>query len=88
MSVSNIPGDLFRIRHDRVKTLLNSFCLTSNLRAECDVYGLFRDLMPVEALGQEEEFQRGRGRQGLLQDFRLELPSPARETEYRLAELK
>ena len=88
MSVSNIPGDLFRVRHDRVKTLLNSFCLTSNLRAECEVYGLFRDLIPVEALGQEEELQRGRGRQGLLPDFRLELPSPAGEPEYRLAELK
>ena len=32
--------------------------------------------------------QRGRGRQGLLPDFRLQLPSPAGEPEYRLAELK
>jgi hypothetical protein len=88
MSVSNIPGDLFRIRHDMVKTVLNSFCLTSHLRAECEVYGLFRDLIPVEALGEEEELQRGRGRQGLLPDFRLEIPSPAGEPEYRLAELK
>ena len=88
MSVSNIPGDLFRVRHDRVKTLLNSFCLTSQLRAECEVYGLFRDLIPVQALGQEEDLQRGRGRQGLLPDFRLELPSPAGEPELRLAELK
>ena len=48
MSVSNIPGDLFRFRHDTVKTVLNSFCLTSNIRAECEVYGLFRDLIPVE----------------------------------------
>ena len=88
MSVSNIPGDLFRVRHDRVKTLLNSFCLTSQLRAECEVYGMFRDLIPVEVLGQEEGLQRGRGRQGLLPDFRLELPSPAGEPELRLAELK
>ena len=88
MSVSNIPGDLFRVRHDKVKTLLNSFCLTSQLRAECEVYGMFRDLIPVEALGQEEGLQRGRGRQGLLPDFRLELPSPAGEPELRLAELK
>ena len=88
MSVSNIPGDLFRIRHDTVKTVLNSFCLTSNLRAECEVYGLFRDLIPVVALGEEEGLQRGRGRQGLLPDFRLEIPSPAGEPEYQLAELK
>ena len=88
MSVSNIPGDLFRIRHDMVKTVLNSFCLTSHLRAECEVYGLFRDLIPVAALGEEEDLQRGRGRQGLLPDFRLEIPSPAGEPEYQLAELK
>ena len=60
----------------------------NNQRAECEVYGLFRDLIPVEALGEEEELQRGRGRQGLLPDFRLEIPSPAGEPEYRLAELK
>ena len=88
ISVTNIPGDLFRIRHDMIKTTLNSFCLTSNLKAECEVYGIFRDLIPVEALEQEDELQRGRGRQGLLPDFRLQLPSPAGELEYRLAELK
>ena len=88
MSVSNIPGDLFRMRHDMVKTNLNSFCLTSNLRAECEVYGLFRDLIPVQALDQEEDLQRGRGRQGLLPDFQLELPTAGGEPEYRLAELK
>jgi hypothetical protein len=88
MSVSNIPGDLFRIRHDMVKTVLNSFCLTSHLRAECEVYGLFSDLIPVQALAEEEELQRGRGRQGLLPDFRFEIPSPAGEPQYQLAELK
>ena len=88
MSVSNIPGDLFRIRHDTVKTVINSFCLTSTIRAECEVYGIFRDLIPVQALEQEGELERGRGRQGLLPDFRLELPSPTGELEYRLAELK
>ena len=40
------------------------------------------------ALGEEEGLQRGRGRQGLLPDFRLEIPSPAGEPEYQLAELK
>ena len=35
MSVTNIPGDSFRHRHDKVKTVLNSFCLSSNVRAEC-----------------------------------------------------
>ena len=60
MSVSNIPGDTFRTRHDTVKTVLNSFCMTSAIRAECEVYGLFRDLIPVQALDQEKELERGR----------------------------
>ena len=88
MSVSNIPGDCFRTRHDKVKTVLNRFCLTSNLRAECEVFGLFKDLLPVDALQQENNLQRGRGRQGLLPDFKLELPSPGGQPEYQLAELK
>ena len=88
MSVSNIPGDLFRVRHDTVKTVINSFCVTSTIRAECEVFGLFRDLIPVEAMDNEEELERGRGRQGLLPDFRIELPSPAGEPTERLAELK
>jgi hypothetical protein len=89
MSVTNIPGDLFRFRHDTVKTVLTFFfCLTSKIRAECEVYGLFRDLIPVEALEAEEDLQRGRGRQGLLPDFRIEIPTPEGEPEYRLAELK
>ena len=74
------------IRHDMVKTVLNSCCITSNLRAECEVDGLFKDLIPVVAMGEEEELQRGR--QGLLPDFRLKVPSPAGEPEYQLAELK
>ena len=88
MSVSNIPGDMFRIRHDTIKTVINSFCMTSSLRSECEVYGLFRDLIPVEALENEEELERGRGRQGLLPDFRMEIPSPTGEPTQRLAELK
>ena len=61
MSVSNIPGDLFRIRHDTVKTVIISFCQTSGLRAECEDLGMFRDIIPVGALSEEEGLERGRG---------------------------
>ena len=89
MSVTNIPGDSFRHRHDKVKTVINSFCLASNTKVECEVFGVFRDLIPIQALEQEDEgLQRGRGRQGLLPDFRLELPSAQGEPQSRLAELK
>ena len=87
LSVTNIPGDHCRTRHDSIKMVINSFCLTSNIRADCEVYGLFRDLIPIEALG-EEELQRGRVRQGLLPDFKLELPTTEGDHEVKLAELK
>ena len=83
-----MTGDSLRIRHDKIKTVINGFCLNNNLRAECEVFVLFNDLIPSEALGQEDNLQRGRGRQGLLPDFRLELPGPRGQPEYRLAELK
>ena len=40
LSVSNIPGDHYRTRHDKVKTVIHSFCLTSGLTAECEVFGM------------------------------------------------
>ena len=73
LSVTNIPGDHNRIRHDKVKTTLNSLFHTSGLHAECEVFGLFKDLIPVEAMNQENNIQRGRGRQGLLPDLRYTL---------------
>ena len=88
LSVSNIPGDHYRTRHDKVKTVIHSFCLTSGLTAECEVFGMFKDLIPVEALGQEDGLERGRGRQGLLPDFMLELPTPIGIPANTLAELK
>ena len=88
LSVSNIPGDHYRTRHDKVKTVIHSLCLTSGLIAECEVFGLFRDLIPVEAMGQEEDLERGKGRQGLLPDFMLELPTPIGIPTNTLAELK
>ena len=64
---------------------MNRFCLTFNLRAECEVFGLFKDLLPQEALEQEEELQQGRKS---LPDFRLELPGPLGQPVSLLAELK
>jgi hypothetical protein len=76
LSVSNIPGGSFTARHDLVKGAINSLILDSGLRADCEVFGVFRDLIPSEALTEEEDLQTGRGRQGLLPDFRLDLPGP------------
>ena len=52
------------------------------------MFGVFKDLIPSEALEVEGELQRGQGWQGLLPDFRLELPSPIGQPQFQLAELK
>ena len=83
-----LPGDDLRTRHDTVKITLQSFCLASKLPAECEVHGLFSDLIPQEAREVEGELQYGRGRQALLPDFKVDLPSSSGGTEPTLAELK
>ena len=82
-----LPGDHLRTRHDTVKTTLHSLCLASKLPVECEVHGLFSDLISQEAREVEGELQYGRGRQGLLPDFKLDLPPPTGGTEAPLAEL-
>ena len=72
-----------------MKTTINSLSLRSGVRAECEVFGAFKDLIPAQALVQQQDgLQRGRGRQGLLPDFRLELPTAQGQPSYQLAELK
>ena len=83
-----LPGDHLRIRHDRIKTVINSLCLVSKVRTECEVYGQFSDLIPVKARETEQNLQYGRGRAGLIPDFKILLPSQTGGTEPVLAELK
>ena len=52
--MSNIPGGAFTARHDTVKMAINSLILDSGIRADCEVFGMFRDLIPVEGLAEEE----------------------------------
>ena len=56
--VADIPGDSFRHRHDKLRTVLNRFCLASNIRAECNVFVALRALIYVQALEQEEDGSR------------------------------
>ena len=74
LSVGNIPGGSFTARHDLVKQCIHSLCNDAGLRVECEVFGAFRDLIPVRALGEEEELLSGRSRAGLLPDFSLDIP--------------
>lgn len=80
-----LPGDHWRTRHDKLKMTINSLCTWARLPTTCEVWGLFSHLIPNEAMSRIEG---GRKRQGLVPDFRLEMPSITGGTEYRLAELK
>jgi hypothetical protein len=87
MCCNEIPGDSWRIRHDSVKQTISTLCSESGLQHDCEVYGLFADLIPEEAQVQGRELQWGRARQGLCPDWRLRLPTPQGFMDV-LAELK
>ena len=80
-----LPGDHWRIRHDKVKMALHSLCIWARLPVTVEVWGLFNHLIPAEALTRME---RGRKRQAIVPDFRLEMPTPTGGTSPQLAELK
>ena len=62
-------------------------CINAGLVHDCEVYGLFSDLIPAQAFAQGDALEWGRARQGLIPDFRMRLPTPGGITD-RLAELK
>ena len=87
LNCRDIPGDSWKIRHDTAKLAIVNECHMSKLPVECEVYGLFADLIPAEALAEGEDLHWGRARQGLTPDFRLTLPTSTGPTD-SLAELK
>ena len=88
MCCRDLPGDSWRIRHDTGKLAIVNECLVSKLPVECEVYGLFADLIPAEATAEGEELHWGRARQGLTPDLRLRIPNPITGPTDSLAELK
>ena len=80
-----LPGDHWRTRHDRIKMAIYSLCIWARVPVTAEVWGLFSHLIPADALTRME---RGRKRQALVPDFRLELPCPSEGTKTQLAELK
>ena len=80
-----LPGDHWRTRHDKVKMAIHSLCVWARLPVTVEVWGLFSHLIPAQALTRME---KGRKRQAIVPDFRIEMPSPTGGTSHQLAELK
>ena len=62
-------GDGFRKRHDAMKLHLRRLLVWAGIPADCEVFNLFAAVIPQEGLNRIE---RGRKRQGLVPDFRLQ----------------
>ena len=80
-----LPGDHWRQRHDKMKMKIHSLCIWARLPVTVEVWSLFAHLIPQEALNRME---RGRKRQAIVPDFRIEMPSATGGTIAQLAELK
>ena len=88
MCCKHLPGDTWRHRHDTGKLAIVYECLNAGLVHDCEVYGLFADLIPAHAVTQRgDSLEWGRARQGLVPDFKIRLPTPEGLTDH-LAELK
>ena len=87
MNCDDLPGDTWRHRHDTIKTAIVAECLDAKVPHDCEVYGLFSDLIPAAAEADGAGLEWVRARQGLIPDFRLRLPTPEGTTD-SLAELK
>ena len=68
-----LPGDHWRIRHDKVKMAIHSLCVLASLPVTVEVWGLFSHLIPADSLTRME---RGRKRQAIVPDFKIEMPTP------------
>ena len=72
---AHLTQDTWRTRHDDLKTTIVNMCIDARVPVDCEVFGLFRDLIPAELTAEGGELEHGRQRLGLCPDFRLRLPS-------------
>ena len=87
MCSNQIPGDSWRTRHDTIKQRVVLEAALAKVPTDCEVYGLFSDLLPAVLEAEGGELQWGRARQGKVPDFKFTLASPEGPMP-RLAELK
>ena len=84
---ATLPQDTWRTRHDSLKVVMVNIANEARMPIDCEVFGLFRDLIPAQLLEEGAELGFGRQRLGLCPDFKLRLPT-AEGPQDCLGELK
>ena len=87
MNCTDIYGDTWRTRHDRIKQHVMSEAMLSGIYVDCEVYGQFSDLLPASLMEEGGELQCSRARQGKVPDYKFLINTPD-GPESSLAELK
>ena len=87
LMTAHLTEDSWRHRHDSFKVTIVNMCNEARVPIDCEVFGIFRDLIPAALTAEGGELQFGRKRAGLCPDFRLRLPSAAGPLD-SLGELK
>ena len=83
----DITGDSWRHRHDQVKQHIVAEAALAGVQLDCEVFGLFSDLLPAVLVEPGGELEYGRQRQGKVPDFKIVFSTPEGPVP-RLAELK
>ena len=68
--------DTWRTRHSDVLRVISARAREARLEVEPEVFGLFRDIIPAEAMGEGGELETVRGRSGCVPDLRLGFTVP------------
>ena len=77
--------DTWRTRHSDVIRPIIARAREARLEVEPEVFGLFRDIIPAEAMGEGGELETVRGRSGCVPDLRLgfAVPLAPRPADYQ-----
>ena len=76
LMTAHLPQDTWTTRHDQLKLELVRIANESRVPIDCEVFGIFRDLIPAEEFGEGGSLQHCRQRNGLCPDFKIKIPTP------------
>ena len=70
-----LPQDTFSTRHDVLKLEIVRMANEARVPIDCEVFGIFRTLIPTQELEEGGSLSRSRQRNGLCPDFKIRVPT-------------